>query len=101
LASAPVALDEQTVPAGQVNPSAHGNASQWPAALQRWVALHDVAVHAGSQAVESILQHGGVLDTQIWPVGQLVSSVQPCCGGGVTQYDPQAEDTLDGFDVHV
>ena len=84
-ASAPVVLAEQIVAVGHVNPAAHGNASQWPAALQRWVALHDVAVHAGAQAVETMLQHGGVLDTQIWPVGQLVSSVQPCCGGGETQ----------------
>ena len=83
--SAPVALGEQTVAAGHVNPSAHGNSSQWPAALQRWVALHEVAEHADSQAVESMLQHGSVLDTQTLPVGQSVSTVQPCCGAGVAQ----------------
>jgi hypothetical protein len=84
-ASAPVAPDEQTVATGHWNPSAQGNVSQWPAALQRWVALHEVAVHAASQAVESMLQHRSVLDTQTLPLGQSVSTVQPCCGGGVAQ----------------
>jgi len=85
LASAPVAPGEQTVAPGQVKPSAHGNVSQWPAALQRSVALHEVAEHAASQAVDSMLQHRSVLDTQTLPVGQSVSTVQPCCGGGVAQ----------------
>jgi hypothetical protein len=100
LASAPVALAEQSVPAGQVNPSVHGNVSQWPAALQRWVALHDVAVQAGEQVVESLLQHGVTLDRQTLPGAQSVSTVQSFRGGGDTQKPPHAEETPVGSDVH-
>ncbi len=58
-------------------------------------------MQASSQAVETMLQHGGVLETQTLPIGQSVSAVQPCCGGGVAQYVAHAEETLDGFDVQV
>jgi hypothetical protein len=100
LASAPVALAEQTVPAGQVNPSVHGNVSQWPAALQCWVEAHDVAVHASAQVVEILPQHGVRLDRQTLPVGQSLSTVQSFRGGGDMQKPPHAEETPDGSDVH-
>ena len=76
LASAPAVLAEQTVPDGQVNPSLQGNVSQWPAALQRWPAAHDVAVQAGEQVVEVMVQHGVALDRQTLPVAQSPSTVQ-------------------------
>jgi hypothetical protein len=76
LASAPAVLAEQTVPAGQVNPSPQGNVSQWPAALQRWVAVHDVAVQADAQIVDVMPQQGVTYDEQILPVPQSPSTVQ-------------------------
>jgi hypothetical protein len=76
LASAPVALGEQNVPVGQVNPSVQGNVSQRPVALQRWAAGQDVAVQAATQVVELMLQQGVRLDRQTSPVGQSPSTLQ-------------------------
>ena len=100
LASAPVALAEQSVPVGQVYPSVQGNVSQWPAALQRWVAPQEVAVHAGEQVIDGLLQHGTTLERQTWPAVQSLSTVQSVRGGGEMQYPPHAEETPDGSDVH-
>ena len=83
-----------------MNPSVQGNTSQWPAALQRWVEAHDVAVHADAQVVESLVQHGVTLDRQTLPVAQSASTVQSFRGGGDMQKLPQAEETPDGSDVH-
>jgi hypothetical protein len=61
------------------------NVSQWPAALQRWVAVHDVAVQAGAQVVDVFPQQGVTLDRQTLPVPQSPSTVQSLRGGGEMQ----------------
>jgi hypothetical protein len=100
LASAPAVLAEQAVPAGQANPSLQGNVSQWPAALHRSVAAHDVAVQAAEQIVDVMPQHGVTYDEQILPVPQSPSAVQSWRGAGEMQKPPHAEETPDGSDVH-
>lgn len=85
LASALVGPAEQAVPAGQVYPSVQGNVSQWPEALQRWVAVHDVAVHAAEQVVDIFPQQGVTLDRQTLPVPQSPSTVQSLRGAGAMQ----------------
>jgi hypothetical protein len=99
LASAPAALAEQVVPVGQVYPSAQGNVSQCPAALQRSVEAHDVAVQAAAQVVDVMPQHGVTYDEQILPVPQSPSTVQSWRGTGEMQKPPHADDTPDGSDV--
>jgi hypothetical protein len=69
--------------------------------LQRWVAPHEVAVHASAQLVETLVQHGVTLDRQTSPVGQSVSTEQSFRGGGEMQKAPHADDTPDGSDVHM
>lgn len=91
-------VDEQKVPVGHAKPSLQGNASQCPAALHRWVPPHEVAVHAGLQAVVGVVQQSVGLEMQTLPEGQSLSTEQ-ACGGGVGQKAPHADITAAGSGV--
>jgi len=76
LTSTPVRVGAHVRPAGQANPSAHGNTSQCPSAPQRSPAAHDVAVHRGTQTMSGPVAQGAFVFAG-WQKPPLAQSTSP------------------------